>query len=96
MITNKQAPMTMNQHAKTEELLEAVFSVVCAMVITMQRCNNHVSAATMEELLEAVFAAWSMPSGYEWDKFRTESDVRKAGSYMGVYEEKIQLKNTHS
>jgi hypothetical protein len=96
MITNKQAPTKMNKHAKTEELLEAVFSMVCAMVITMQRCNNHVSVATMEELLEAVFAAWSMPSGYERDKFRTESVARKAGSCMEVYEDKIQLKNTHS
>jgi hypothetical protein len=70
MITNKQAPTTMNQHAKTKELLEAAFSVVRAVAITMQRCSNHVSVATnpdatMEELLEAVFSAWSMPSGYE-------------------------------
>jgi hypothetical protein len=50
--------------------------------------------ATMEELLEAVFSAWSMPSGYEWDKFRTESVVRKVGSCVGVNEEKMQLKNT--
>jgi hypothetical protein len=75
----------MNLHAKTEELLEAVFSVVSAVAITMQRCGNHVSVvtkpdATMEQLLKAVFSAWSMPCGYEWDKFQTESSLRKAGS----------------
>jgi hypothetical protein len=36
VITNKQVPMATNQNAKTKELLEAVFSVVCAMAVAMQ------------------------------------------------------------
>jgi hypothetical protein len=38
----------MNQCATTEELLEAVFSVVCAMAIAMQWHGKHMSAATVE------------------------------------------------
>jgi alkylhydroperoxidase/carboxymuconolactone decarboxylase family protein YurZ len=73
MITNKQVPMATNQHATTEELLEAVFSVVCATAIAIQHRGKHISAAmnpdrTMEELLEAVSSARSMRRGYTQDE----------------------------
>jgi hypothetical protein len=60
----------MNQHATTEELFEAVFSVVCTAAAVMQQCGKHVSAAmnqhsTIKELLAAVFSTWSMPRGYQ-------------------------------
>jgi alkylhydroperoxidase/carboxymuconolactone decarboxylase family protein YurZ len=45
-----------------------VFTVVCAAAVTMQQCGKHVYAArnpgsAMEELLEAVFSAQSVPRG---------------------------------
>jgi hypothetical protein len=48
MTANKQVPTAMNQHATTEELLEAVFSVVMAMTVAMQLRSKHASAATVE------------------------------------------------
>jgi hypothetical protein len=61
--------MATNQHATTEELLEEMFSLVCAGTIARQQHGKHISAAvnqhpTIEELLETVFSAWSMPKGY--------------------------------
>jgi hypothetical protein len=47
VIKNEQAPTAMNQHVTMEELLEVVFSVVCAMVLAMQWHSTHVSAATV-------------------------------------------------
>jgi hypothetical protein len=47
-IANKQVRMAMNQHATIEEMLEAVFSVVCAAAVAMQQRNKYVSAATVE------------------------------------------------
>jgi hypothetical protein len=41
--------MTVNQHATAEELLEVVFSVVCAMTVAMQWHGNHAST-TIEGL----------------------------------------------
>jgi hypothetical protein len=38
----------MNQYATTEELLEAVFSVVCAMAVDTQWHHKHISAAAVE------------------------------------------------
>jgi hypothetical protein len=38
--------MATNQQATTEELLEAVFSVVRAMTVATQRRGKHVSTAT--------------------------------------------------
>jgi hypothetical protein len=40
--------MAMNQHATTEELLEAVFSVVRAATIGMQWHGKHASTTTEE------------------------------------------------
>jgi alkylhydroperoxidase/carboxymuconolactone decarboxylase family protein YurZ len=62
--------MAINQHTTTEELLEVVFSVVCAMAVATQQHIKHTSAATnpdvtMEELFEAVFSVWSVPRGYQ-------------------------------
>jgi hypothetical protein len=37
--------MATNQHATTEELLKAAFSVVYAAVTATQQCGKHVSAA---------------------------------------------------
>jgi alkylhydroperoxidase/carboxymuconolactone decarboxylase family protein YurZ len=73
MITNKQAPMGTNQHATTEELLEAVFSVVCVAAIAIHHHGKHVSAAmnpdgTMEELLDALFSARSVRKGCKQDE----------------------------
>jgi hypothetical protein len=50
--------------------LEAVFSVVRAVSVAMQQRGKHISRATypdatIEELLEAVFSAQSLPSGYQ-------------------------------
>jgi hypothetical protein len=53
-----------NQHT-TEELLEAVFSVVRAVTIAMQQRGKHVSSTT-----EELFSMWPMPQGYQWYKFR--------------------------
>jgi hypothetical protein len=38
----------MNQHATTNKLLEAVFSVVCTTTIAVQWCSKHASAAAVE------------------------------------------------
>jgi hypothetical protein len=67
--------MKTNQYATTEELLEAVFSVICTAATAMQQHGKHVSAAmnqhsTIKELLETVFSSWSMPRCYKWDKLR--------------------------
>jgi hypothetical protein len=48
--------MEINQHATTEELLEAVFTAAM---------NQH----SIYELLATVFSRLSMPRGYQWDKF---------------------------
>jgi hypothetical protein len=40
--------MATNQHARTEELLEVVFSVVRSMAIVMQWHGKHISAAAVE------------------------------------------------
>jgi alkylhydroperoxidase/carboxymuconolactone decarboxylase family protein YurZ len=58
--------MATNQHATTEELLEAAFSVVRTSAVATQRHRKHVSAAmnqhsTVEELLETVFSTVSVP-----------------------------------
>jgi hypothetical protein len=47
MIANKQVPTATNQHAITKELMEAVFSVVHASSIDMQRHGKHTPAATV-------------------------------------------------
>jgi hypothetical protein len=47
-MANKQVPTAVNQHATTEELLEAVFSVVLAMIVAMQWCSKRASAETVE------------------------------------------------
>jgi hypothetical protein len=65
MTAIKQVPMAMKKHRTTVELLEVVFSVVCAVAVAMQQHSNHVSAATnqdatMAELSEAVFSVWSV------------------------------------
>jgi hypothetical protein len=52
-------------HATIEELSEVVFSVVRATTVAMQRHDKH-AFTTMEEL----FSMWSMPKGYQWNKFR--------------------------
>jgi hypothetical protein len=57
-------PKATNQHATTEELLEAVFSVVHAATVATQQRGKH--ASTTEER----FPTWSVPKGYEWDTFR--------------------------
>jgi hypothetical protein len=38
--------MTTNQHTTREKLLEAVFSVICAMAVAMQQRGKHISVAT--------------------------------------------------
>jgi hypothetical protein len=48
MTVNKQVPTAMKQHATTEELLGAVFSVVPAMTVATQWRSKHASAATVE------------------------------------------------
>jgi hypothetical protein len=48
MIAKKQVPRAMNQHATAEELLEAVFSMVCATTIATQCCNKHASTEAVE------------------------------------------------
>jgi hypothetical protein len=40
--------MATNQHATTENLLEAVFSAVQIMAVAMQRRSKHIFAATFE------------------------------------------------
>jgi hypothetical protein len=40
--------MATNQHATTEELLEAVFSVVRSAAVATQRRSKHVFSATVE------------------------------------------------
>jgi hypothetical protein len=40
--------MARNQHATTEELLEAAFSAVSAEAVAMERHGKHVSATTVE------------------------------------------------
>jgi hypothetical protein len=47
MITSKQVPVATNQHATTDELFEAVFSMVHAALVAMQGCGKHVSTATV-------------------------------------------------
>jgi hypothetical protein len=52
----------MNQHATTEELLEAVFSVVRTVVnMSLQEQLNYNNR-------RAVFSMWSMPKGYKRDE----------------------------
>jgi hypothetical protein len=75
VIAKEQVPTAMNQHATTQESLGAVYSVFLTAAVAMQWHSTHISAAmnqhsTIEELLATVFSAWSMPSGYQWDKFR--------------------------
>jgi hypothetical protein len=48
MIANKQVPTAINQHTKTEKLLEVVFSVVPAMTVVMQWHSKHASEAVVE------------------------------------------------
>jgi hypothetical protein len=48
MITNKQVPTATNQHTTTEELLEAMFPVVCTATVATQCRGKHASAATVE------------------------------------------------
>jgi hypothetical protein len=48
VIANRQVPTATNQHATTEELLEAVFSVDRAAAVAAQRRGKHVSATTDE------------------------------------------------
>jgi hypothetical protein len=45
-IGNKQVPTGKNRQVTTEKLLEAVFPVVPAAVVTKQRRGKHTSAAT--------------------------------------------------
>jgi hypothetical protein len=52
--------MATNQHTTAEEVLEAVFSVVHAAAVALQRRGKHISAATnqhstIEELMERCF-----------------------------------------
>jgi predicted hydrolase (HD superfamily) len=67
--------MVTNPHARTEKLLEVVFSVVHSTAIAKQRRSKHVSSAmnqhsTIEEMLETVLSTQTIPRGYQWDKFR--------------------------
>jgi hypothetical protein len=48
VIAKKQVLMVTNQHATTEELLAAVFSVGHATAVAMQQHGKHISAATAE------------------------------------------------
>jgi predicted hydrolase (HD superfamily) len=62
--------MVTSQHARTEELLEAVFSVVHYAAIAKQRRSKRVSAAmtqhsTIEEMLETVLSTKSVPRRYQ-------------------------------
>jgi hypothetical protein len=55
----------MDQHAATEELLEAVFSVVCTTAVAVQWHGKRICAAmnqhsAIEELLEMVFSPQSV------------------------------------
>jgi hypothetical protein len=52
MAANKQVPMATNQHTTTEEMLEAVFSVVCAMAVAMQWCGKHSTEDSWSGLLD--------------------------------------------
>jgi hypothetical protein len=69
VITYKQVPTATTQHATTDVLLEVAFPVVraAAVVYISVAMNQH---STAEELLEMVFSTWSVPRGYQWDKFR--------------------------
>jgi hypothetical protein len=40
--------MARNQHATTEELLEAVFAVVSAMAVATRRRDKYICTATVE------------------------------------------------
>jgi hypothetical protein len=55
--------MAKNQHATTEELLEAVFSVVRNGSV-----NTHLQQQFNYNNRRAVFSMWSMPRGYKWDE----------------------------
>jgi hypothetical protein len=72
--------MATNQQATTEELLEAVFSVVRATAIATQRSGKLVSVATnpdatLEELLKSVFSARYGPRYYNWDGLEQRSQL---------------------
>jgi hypothetical protein len=62
-------PTAAYQHTTTEELLEAVFSVIRAAAIASQRRGKRIFAATVElNNRRAVFSTWSMPRGYKRDE----------------------------
>jgi hypothetical protein len=57
--------MAMKQHATTEELLEAVFSVACATIIAMQWHAKHTST-TIEELCFLCSPCLDVTTGTVW------------------------------
>jgi hypothetical protein len=57
--------MAMDMDATTEKQLEAVFSMVHTLTVTMKQRGKHAST-TIEDL----FSTWSMPKGYQQNKFR--------------------------
>jgi predicted hydrolase (HD superfamily) len=66
--------MVTNPHARIEELLEPVFSVVHSVAIAKQRRSKRVSSAmnqnsAIEEMLETVLSTQSIPKGFQWGKF---------------------------
>jgi hypothetical protein len=63
VIANKRVPMATSRHTATEELLEAVFSVVRVTAIAMQPCGKHVCNNR-----RAVFSMWSVLRGYKRDE----------------------------
>lgn len=72
--------MATNQQPTTEELLEAVFSVVRSTAIATQRSGKLVSVATnpdatLDESLESVFSARYEPRYYNWDGLEQRSQL---------------------
>jgi hypothetical protein len=64
--------MATNQHATTEEWLEAVFSVIRAMAIAMQWLGKHISVATNPDTtMEVCVFYWSVLRSYKWDELKT-------------------------
>jgi hypothetical protein len=63
--------MATNQQAKTEELLEAVFSVVRPANAGMQRRRKHASTTT-----EELFSTPSVPKSYQRTSLELSSVVR--------------------